>query len=148
MAFNQAAVLGLAQAQAAFRALEPTMRANLALANELTAQMIAFKAGQNVRRRTGTLAAHIQYTVSKVTGVAKVGIGPRDSVTIAGQKNPEVPTHIAHLVEFGHGGPHPAAALAFMIPAVESEREAHLDRVRQAGQQTEQQLGGFGGGLL
>lgn len=148
MAFDSSAVRGLAAAKAAFRNIDPVLKEKLADANGQTAQMIAFKAQQNVRRRTGTLARHIRWTVSKVTGIAKVGIGPREAVAIPGQKNPEFPTHIAHLIEFGHGGPHPAGALAFMIPAAESEREAHLDRVRTAGQQTEQQLGGFGGGLL
>lgn len=148
MAFDQSAVKGLSAAKAAFKALEPMLRANLADANGQTAQMIAFRAQQNVRRRTGTLAAHIRWTLSKVSGIAKVGIGPREDVTIRGQKNPEQPTHIAHLIEFGHGGPHPADAFAFLIPATESERDRHLDRVRAAGQTTEQQLGGFGGGLL
>lgn len=149
MPFDRSAVLGLAQAKAAFQAVEPTLREKLADANTQTAQMIAFRARQLVRHRTGTLAAHIQFTAAnRRTGVAKVGIGPREAVSIAGQKNPEFPTHIAHLVEFGHGGPHPAAAFAFMIPATEAERPSHLDRVRAAGQATEQQLGGFGGGLL
>lgn len=171
MAFDTSAVKGLAQAKAAFKAVEPTLREKLVDANGQTAQMIAFKAQQLVRRRSGTLAAHIRWTVSKRTGVATVGIGPREDVWIQGStvlkpgvardleaSSPgilrrqgailEQPTHIAHMIEFGHGGLHAAPAFPFMIPAVESEQQAHLDRVRKAGQDTEQQLGGFGGGLL
>lgn len=40
------------------------------------------------------------------------------------------PALIAHLVEFGHGGPKPAPAYPFMRPAWESSREACMEAIR------------------
>lgn len=168
MSFDRSAVAGVKEAIAALRQIEPVLKEKLADANGTTAQVVAFQAQQRVRRRYGILADHIRWTVSKTTTVAKVGIGPRETIPLGarfertrkgtnynvivgarqGVSGTETPTHIAHLVEFGHGGPHPAPPYPFMIPAVEGERSNHLQRVRQAGAETERVLGGMGGGLL
>jgi hypothetical protein len=41
-----------------------------------------------------------------------------------------VPALIAHLVEFGHGGPKPAPAYPFIRPAWEESREACIAAIR------------------
>ena len=40
-----------------------------------------------------------------------------------------VPGNVAHLVEFGHGGPHPAPAHPFMRPSLDEKRGAALTEV-------------------
>jgi HK97 gp10 family phage protein len=52
--------------------------------------------------------------------------GPR-----AGQPKYEDPANIAHLVEFGHGGPHPAPAHPFMRPAWHSSKAKVLAAMRE-----------------
>jgi hypothetical protein len=145
MSDRSSPVKGLAAAKAAFRRLEPVFRERIAEANAQTAQVIALIARQRVRRRFGILADHIATSVSRVSGVAKVGLGPRETVTLPDGRGTEQPTHIGHMVEFGTAH---SAAFGFMLPAAESERENHLQRVRAAGRQAEQQLGAAGGGLL
>ena len=143
------ALLGIQQAKAAFKTVEPIMRDKLCDATEQTARVIAFNAQQRVPRRFGILAAHIAYSMSRTTGVAKVGIGPRESVTLPGGKGVETPTKIAHDVEFGHGGPHgPAAPHAFLIPAAEGEKANYLQRCQAAGTEAERTIAATGGGLL
>jgi hypothetical protein len=165
--FDQSALLGVPEAKAAFRAVEPVLRDHLNDATEETVRVIAFQAGQKVRRRFGILADHIQWSMSRATGVGKIGIGPREKITLphgVGARTArhggrlvsvlgtEQPTKIAHNVEFGHGGPHPAPAHAFMLPAAEGEKANYLTRVQQAGRAAEAQLEAknyaTGGGLL
>jgi bacteriophage HK97-gp10 putative tail-component len=146
--FDRSAVAGLTDAKAAFATVEPTLKDKLANAAEETARVIAFGAQQRVRRRFGILAQHIRWTISRKTGVAKVGIGPREDVRLPHGAGVEKPTKIAHDVEFGHGGPHPAPAYPFMIPAAEAERSNHLQRVQAAGREAEQAIAATGGGLL
>ncbi|HYM22022.1 MAG TPA: hypothetical protein VEU08_02400 [Vicinamibacterales bacterium] len=167
MSYGKEAVTGVKEAIAALRQIEPVLKGKLTDANAETARVIAFQAQQRVRRRYGILADHIRWTVSKTTTVAKVGIGPREVIPLGARfertrkgtnynviigsrdaSGTETPTHIAHLLEFGHGGPHPAPPYPFLIPSVEGERENHLQRVRQAGAETETVLGGMAGGLL
>ena len=87
-------------------------------------------------------------SMSRKTGVAKVGIGPRETVRLPGGVGIEQPTQVAHLIEFGHGGPHPAPAYPFMLPAAEGERSNYLQRCQAAGQDAERAIAGTGGGLL
>jgi Bacteriophage HK97-gp10, putative tail-component len=146
--FDQSAVKGLADTKAAFKQVEPTFKAKLADAAEETARVIAFGAQQRVRRRFGILAAHIRWAISRTTGVAKVGIGPREDVRLPHGAGVERPTKIAHDVEFGHGGPHPAPAYPFLIPAAEAERTNYVQRVHAAGAEAERAIAATGGGLL
>jgi len=126
---NTGAMLGVREAKAAFQTVEPVLRDRLGDATEQTARVIAFNAQQRVRRRYGILADHIRYSMSRKTGVAKVGIGPRETIELPTGHGTEVPTHIAHLVEFGHGGPHPAEAEdPLMLPAAEGEKGNYLQR--------------------
>ncbi len=163
MPFDRTAVRGVAEAQAAFRSAAPILQDRLADATEQTVRVIAFVAEQRVRRRFGILAAHIHWSMSRKTGVGRVGIGPRETVPLphgAGSRSAahggravtvlgtEQPTHIAHLVEFGHGGPHPAQAYQFMIPAAEGEKGNYLQRCQAAGREAESQIAATGGGLL
>ncbi len=163
MAFDKSAVKGIREARQAFASIEPTMKDRLNDATEETARVVQFQAVQRVRRRFGILAAHIMMSMSRKTGVARVGIGPREAVTLprgAGSRSTthggrevtvlgrELPTKIAHLIEFGHGGPHPAPAYEFMIPAAEGERANYLQRCRAAGAEAERTIAATGGGLL
>ncbi len=80
--------------------------------------------GAPSRRRTGTLkkSLGIKMTTTRRGTVLGV-IGPRrgfkTQVGTTGKGKPiyEDPANIAHLVEFGHGGPHPAPPHPFMRPA-------------------------------
>lgn len=166
--FDKSALIGLVEAKAAFKAATPIIQDKLADATEATVRVIAFQAQTNVRRRFGILAQHIRWSMSRATGVGKVGIGPRETIWTQGKVQlgarvagdigaarlrsqgaiSETPTAIAHLIEFGHGGPHPAPAYPFMIPAAEGERENYLQRCRNAGQEAEQTIAATGGGLL
>ena len=85
--------------------------------------------------------------MSRKTGIGRVGIGPRETVSLPSGRT-EQPTHIAHMVEFGHGGPHPAPAYPFLIPAAEGEKVNYVQRCHAAGREAEQQIAATGGGLL
>ena len=146
--FDRSAVAGIREAKAAFASVEPTLKDKLATAAEDTARVIAYGAQQRVRRRFGILAAHIRFAINRKTGIARVGIGPREDVRLPHGAGVEKPTHMAHALEFGHGGPHPAPAYPFLIPAVEAERSNHLQRVQAAGREAEQAIAATGGGLL
>lgn len=147
--FNSAAaVRGVAQAKVAFAAIEPIMRDKLCDATEETVRVIAFVAEAKVRRRFGILADHIRWSISRKTGVGTVGIGPRELVKLPNGRGTESTTQIGHLIEFGHGGPHPAAAFAFMIPAAEGEKANYLTRCQHAGADAERAIAATGGGLL
>jgi hypothetical protein len=150
--FDKGAILGLTDTKTAFRAVDPVLRDHLNDATEETVRVIAMQARQAVRRRFGILAQHIQWTMSRATGIGKVGIGPRETVALPSGRGTEIPTQIAHNVEFGHGGPHPAPAHPFLLPAAEGEQAHYLTRVHQAGRAAEDQLAArnyaTGGGLL
>lgn len=164
MAFDKGALIGLNDAKAAFKAAPPVFQDKLGDATQATVQVIAFQAKQRVPRRFGILADHIQWSMSRATGVGKVGIGPREQSPlpkghmathggrIVSVIETEQSTKIAHNVEFGHGGPHPAPPHPFMMPAVEGEQDNYLRRVQAAGREAEDALGagnyGTGAGLL
>jgi HK97 gp10 family phage protein len=59
-------------------------------------------------------------------------IGTRTRGPNAGQPVYEDPAKIAHLVELGHGGPHPAPPHPFMRPAFDSSQSAALDAAQGA----------------
>jgi HK97 gp10 family phage protein len=63
---------------------------------------------------TGTLRANI--SIGKTIGIRKNGY--RIKIGVIGNKAPH-----AHLVENGHGGPHPAPEHPFMAPAYEASKE-------------------------
>lgn len=134
-------VQGMRQAAAAFRGLPDVAQARLGQAVETTAFQIVQRARANARRRSGTLADALDYAFNAKTGFAKVGVAQ-----VTGDLG-ERPTHYAHLVEFGHGGPHAAGPHPFMIPAVEAERTSFLQRCQAAGPAMERDLAS-GGGLL
>lgn len=98
--------------------------------------------------RTGALKESLGFRVTP-HGEARIGIRRGFQRAIAGRGGRaltsrgarlHIPTKIGHLVEFGHGGPHPAPPHRFLRPAYESQREAFLDRCRRAGRTIEQQM--------
>ena len=153
--FTNAAVQGMGEVVNAFKKLPDVAQQRLGAATEKTAFASLQRARAKVSVRTGALKSKLNYSFSARTGVAKVGIEP-GTVGIPGQGGSaltskgarvETPSKIGHLVEFGHGGPHPAGPHPFMIPAAEAERSAYLDRCRDAGKQIERDMTS-GGGLL
>jgi HK97 gp10 family phage protein len=89
-------------------------------------------------KATGTLrkAIKISAKVKRPTRViAKVYVDKKTEATIvtkSGKKKRHVPGFIAHLVEFGHGGPAPARPHPFLRPAKDTkqkEAERALTRV-------------------
>lgn len=135
---------GYREAVKAFQALPDVAQMRLGQATQTTAFAILQRARQLVRVRTGALEGMLDYSYSDKTGVASVGV---KSGGVDTPKGYEIPGHIGHLVEFGHGGPHPAPAYPFMIPAAESEQDNYLHRCQDAGRNIERDLTS-GGGLL
>lgn len=68
----------------------------------------------NVRSRSGRLERSIGNITGKSKTYPNVLVGPRVKGNHAGFHG--------HLVEFGHGGPHPAPAHPFMRPAYEQTK--------------------------
>jgi hypothetical protein len=147
MPFNNAAVQGLKEVTAAFRRLPEIAQLRLGEATEQTAFAVLQRSRAAVRVRSGSLKSALNYSFNAKTGEAKVGV-ERDALGGAAAAGVAMPSKYAHLVEFGHGGPHPAPAHPFMIPAVEAEREPYLDRCHRAGQAIERDMAAIGGSFL
>jgi HK97 gp10 family phage protein len=153
MARFSGAVTGLAQAKKAILSIDEVTRANLTDAVRKTAIAMVSDAQSRVPVRTGTLRKFIGWSgATKKNPFAKVGvrsgyvnIGTRQRGKGRGNAIIHAPRKIAHLVEFGHGGPHPAAPHPFMIPAAEAQREPFLQRCRVAGKRIERDLTNRGG---
>lgn len=124
---------GLTAAKKAFQAMPDVAQLHLGAATETTAAAIIQRARATVSVRTGALKSKLAYKFSDKTGIATAGIEK-------GAVGDEIPGHIGHLVEFGHGGPSPAPAHPFMIPAAEAERQPYLERCRDAGKKIERDL--------
>ena len=81
------------------------------------------RAGNAVR--TGKMRDSITYAVRQPKRArAKAYVGPEFYPALAEGGGAENPGRIAHLVEFGHGGPHPAPPHPFMRPAFEATKGA------------------------
>lgn len=156
-------VQGLREAKAAFQALEPTFRENLADATETTVQEGARHAKNrlesspsietrglinavgwtmnrnNGRGRFGILSVTTTIKVGgkrvRVKGIVKAGKGG-SALTSAGA-TVDYPARRAHFVEFGTKN---MKAEPFMIPAAESQEAPYLSRSMAAGRKSEQQL--------
>ena len=129
-------VEGMREAQAVFRRLPKVARRHF---NNRATEPTAKKVLQHAQRRVPVvhrvLRNHLDMSMSKATGWARVGV-KRGEMTVHGRKHN--PSKIAHLVEFGHNrgaGPSP-----FMIPAAERERQPYARRFRRAGDEIERQL--------
>jgi hypothetical protein len=126
-------IRGQKEMTAAFKALPDVVRERMADAVEKTAVAIVSRMRANVRVDKGILKRDLDYSINRKTGKATTGIrkdSPRKS--------------IGHLVEFGHGGPRPAPAYPFAIPAAEAEREGHLKRCKDAGAHIEKDMANKG----
>ena len=164
---SAAAVQGLREAKAAFRALPEIVRARILDVRARTAFSLVRRAQANLRRspsiRTRALHDHVDYQVTKSSGRVKAGVrtgtttlsvnGRRLRVkgiiaagrggsarTLAGATRIQ-PTAYDHMIEFGtrHSKPEP-----FMIPAAEAEAPEYLARCRAAGPRIEQDMARIG----
>jgi hypothetical protein len=102
--------------------------------------------------RTGQLKRALGYVINRKSGSAATGIRlgfesfrPGRSATAA---NLYRPTRAGHLVEFGHGGPSPATAKPFMMPAAERTRAYFLTQCQAAGKVMEREMATIGGRFL
>lgn len=154
MAKQKSDVKGVKNAVATFKRVPVVVQAHLLDATERTALAIRGRARAKVRVRHGYLKDKIDYSISPKTGVAKVGI-TAGTVATAGEggsalhsegATSHTPTKYGFLIEFGHGGPHPAPAFPFMRPSAEEEVQPYLDRCRQAGADAEKELAERGTG--
>ena len=171
---------GKREAVAKFAALPPFMQEKRINVNSATAAAIAIGARQRLISspsiQTRHLYDHVQWSINKRTGVAKVGVtagssmvnvrpGVRKNVRVKGiliagrggsalrskGARLDVPARRAHLIEFGWSH---APAEPFMIPSTDAQKGPHLDRWRAAGRQLERDMAGLGnmpssgGGLL
>lgn len=138
--FGKEAVRGLAALRRAFKAMPEVARDALLEATEETAEHVRAGAVRRVPVRYGFLRSHIDTTISRRTGVARVG------VTKGKETRPDgvvvEPRRYAHLVEFG--GVHNDAT-HFMLNAAEGERLAYLERCRKSGVRIERNLATIGG---
>jgi HK97 gp10 family phage protein len=139
MAYGNEAVRGLAQAKRAFKALPDIAREALADATEETAEHIRAGAVRRVPVRFGFLRDAIAKTMSRRTGVAKVGITRGTHITPDGSKVD--PARYGHLQEFGseHNPAHP-----FVLPAAEEQKDPYLRRAKDAGKTIERDMGALG----
>jgi HK97 gp10 family phage protein len=181
MAKLSARLEGLQAAKAKFKALPNFMQQKRITVNSATAQAIVVGARQRVQAspsiNTRSLLNHINWTISKASGSARVGVtagssmgnampGVRKNVRIKGLlirgRNGSAltsqgarlvrPSRYAHLIEFGTVH---AKAEPFMIPATMAQKDLHLQRWRLAGRALEREMAGMsgttpssGGGLL
>jgi HK97 gp10 family phage protein len=92
------------------------------------ARPMARKAKSLAPKETGLLKKSIKtkiITYPRISQViALIGSDRNVSGTHKGKKRQ--PSKYSHLVEFGHGGPHPAAPHPFLRPAYESEKDTTL----------------------
>jgi hypothetical protein len=122
-------IKGQKQTIDAFKKLPDVLRVRTGQAVEKTAQAIVARMKATVRVDKGILKEDLDYQFSPKTGKATTGI-----------KAGSARRSVGHLVEFGHGGPHPAPAYPFAVPAAEAEREGHLQRMKEAGQSFEKDM--------
>jgi hypothetical protein len=145
--FDKSSVLGVKEAIAAFRRVDPVMRARLNDATEDTVMALAAEARRNVAVDTGILREHLAWSMSASTGRGRVGLRP--GVVLDNKNRRHRATNYGHLVEFGfnHRGGRRVQGQPFMIPATERERLPFLERCRAAGKRVEQDLT-IGKGML
>lgn len=145
MAYGKQSVKGLIEARKAFKALPQETQDALWAATDETVDRVAYGAKSRLRPghgyRTGELKKAIGVSKSKRTGFGKVGL-KREVVivTINGKQYRHRPSAIGHLVEFGHGGPSPAAPHPFMIPAAEEQRIPYAQRLKNQGKVLERSM--------
>lgn len=120
---------GIQAARRAFARIEPAHREVINDVNEMTARAIVLNAKERVLVRTGLLKSDIDWSIDKRRGTAKVGIA-------------KGPAFYGHFQEFGTSR---QPARPFMLPAVESQRDAHESRYRAAGRRLEQDIARVGG---
>lgn len=148
-------------------ATEETCRAIWAKAR----RAVPIRGGKDLRGLSGysggALRNAIDFEVNRKTGIGVVGLiratkwvsggkgKPKkfagSKVSVAGKGGTAaggkviMPSKYGHLVEFGHGGPHPARPHPFMIPAAESEKQPFFARCHRAGTALERQFSISGG---
>ncbi len=91
-----------------------------------------------LKKAMKSAAARKTKTYSRGTVVVIIGpptgfrtpMGVRTKGAHKGEPWYEDPSKIGHLVEFGHGGPHPAAPHPFMRPAVDTNRSNSAEILR------------------
>lgn len=148
--YGSESVKGLAAARKAFKDIDPVMREHLNEATEQTTLVTLFDAKRRLTPghgvRTGILRDQLASSFSAKTGFGRVGIKKGTFViNINGRSLYHKPSKIGHLVEFGHGGPHPAQAYPFMVPAAEGQRSLYVQRLTAAGKKAERKLEYVGG---
>jgi hypothetical protein len=154
MAFDRSAVRGLSEARKAFKALPDHVQEAAFDASFKTGHAVMTSAKRNIRPghgyRTGELQKAIAMSSSRKTGIVKVGLVRKPLVVTLpnGRMVRHRPSKIGHLVEFGHGGPKPARAFPFMIPAAEGERVEYASRMRRGLKEVERDMAARGGRML
>lgn len=80
--------------------------------------------------RTGNMRDSVDYVVrQRKKRSAYAIVGPRFEIDSQRPGSSDNPGRIAHLVEYGHGGPHPAPAYPFMRPAFDEQIKAMQNAV-------------------
>jgi hypothetical protein len=152
VAVDRTTVIGLREAAAAFRQLEPIAREAFNEAVEKSSDFLVANArgrmGPGRGVRTGRLKESLGFSLNRRSGSAKVGIRSGFDVALPGRSALHRPTAIGHLVEFGHGGPHPAPAYPFLVPAAEATKSFFLAQSRAAGSVIERDMAKVGSHTL
>jgi hypothetical protein len=144
--FSNDAVRGLADVRKAFQAAPAIVQQHMGAATEKSTFAILQRARARVRVRHGFLKQALDWSFSQKTGEGRIGVrrGARFNIPgtrrFNGKHDQAFPARYGHLLEFGHGGPHPAAPQPFMIPAAEAEREAYVVLCREAGRAIERDM--------
>jgi hypothetical protein len=148
--FDNASVSGEKECIAAFKRLPDVAKDRFGDATQKTAFALLQREKAGVHVLSGALKAALDYSYSKTTGVALVGIAKgAAAIPIPGSKGKHAnPAQYGHSLEFGHGGPYAASPHPFAIPAAEAEKDPFLDRCRTAGKEIERDMEHVGGSFL
>jgi HK97 gp10 family phage protein len=117
-------VEGLAAARANAVALQRLTTGSMRLALTKAARPMLRKARSLAPKESGLLKKSLKMKIITDTRNSRVIalIGPDRNVSGTHNGQKRQPSRYAHLVELGHGGPHPASPHPFLRPAYESEK--------------------------
>ncbi len=100
------------------------------------ARRLVRAAKTRIPKRTGALKKSLGVKLKTYKSTVLAVIGPRSGFKTEVDGKTHDPKRIAHLIEFGHGGPHAAEAHPFLRPAFDSTLKSNItliaDELRRA----------------
>jgi len=92
---------------------------------------VARAAKKRVPKKTGQLkkSLGVKRKLYRKSGTIVAIVGPRTGHRTTVNGKPHDPAKIAHLVEMGHSGPHPAGAKPFLRPAMDETAKSNVQLI-------------------